>query len=129
MDKEIKQKAYETGLKAESLAVEYLTAQGYAIREKRWKPGGVKGEIDIIAQKDNVMVFVEVKARAEGIEEALEAVDRKKRRNMALGADKYLQMQPQWFEYRYDIIAVDPTKNPPMLTHIPDAFESPVFTK
>ena len=28
MDKEIKQKAYETGLKAESLAVEYLTAQG-----------------------------------------------------------------------------------------------------
>ena len=117
----------DIGKWGEQMAVDCLTTEGWIIRERNWRLGHL--EVDIIAQKDNVMVFVEVKARAEGIEEALEAVDRKKRRNMALGADKYLQMQPQWFEYRFDIIAVDPTQDPPTLEHIPDAFESPLFTK
>ena len=124
-----KQEAYELGLKAEAIATDYLVSQGYAIKERRWKPLTGKGEIDIIAQIGSTIVFVEVKARSEGAYEAIEAVDRKKRRYMALGADKYLGQQPLWFEYRFDIIAVDPTKEPPEVNHIPDAFLSPLFSK
>lgn len=121
--------AYDLGMRAEALAEEYLVASGYAIRERRWKPGAGKGEIDIIAQTGGTLVFVEVKSRAEGLHEAIEAVDRRKRRNMALGADKYLRTQPLWYEYRYDIIAVDLAKEPAEIQHIPDAFLSPLFSK
>ena len=124
-----RKEAYELGLKAEQIAADYLAASGYAVRERRWRPAKGKGEIDIIAQAGSTIVFVEVKARTEGTAEALEAVDRKKCRDIALGADKYLRMQPLWYEYRYDIITVDPNGEPPVINHIPDAFLSPLFSK
>ncbi|MCM1006185.1 MAG: YraN family protein [Prevotella sp.] len=129
MTKEEKQKAYADGLKAEQAAVDYLTINGYAIRERRWKPLHGKGEIDIIASKGKIMAFVEVKARQSGIDEAISAVDNKKIRAMAFGADKYLNMQPYWYEYRFDIIAIDLSQTPPEIQHIPDAFLAPLITK
>lgn len=63
MDKQAKRgAAYEWGMEAEQIAADYLLARGYVIRERRWRCGASKKEIDIIAEKDAVMVFVEVKA-------------------------------------------------------------------
>ena len=53
------------GQVAEQLASEYLMAKGYTIRERNWRPKGSHLEVDIITQADNVIVFVEVKARTD----------------------------------------------------------------
>lgn len=49
------------GLKGERLTIKYLKKQGYKILEKNYRTNF--GEADIIAKKDNNIVFVEVKAR------------------------------------------------------------------
>lgn len=129
MHSQKRKQAFEDGLKAESLAKDYLITHGYAIRETRWKPFNGKGEIDIIAAIDSTIVFVEVKARNTGVEQAIDAVDARKVRNITIGADAYLRQQKYWYQYRYDIIAIDLTQTPPTIEHIPDAFLSPLFTK
>src|SRR5882757_3129488 len=54
--------AFRTGLSAESCAAALLMAKGYRILAKRFKTP--HGEIDLVAKKRNLLVFVEVKARA-----------------------------------------------------------------
>jgi Uncharacterised protein family UPF0102 len=63
--------AFHRGLSAESRAALLLIAKAYRILARRWKTPF--GEIDIVARRRGVLVFVEVKARA-SIPEALEAV-------------------------------------------------------
>ena len=50
------------GKKGETIAKEYLLEKSYSIVEKNWRY--VKAEIDLIAQKEDVIVFVEVKTRS-----------------------------------------------------------------
>jgi len=54
--------AFRTGLSAEARAAAYLMAKGYRILAKRFRTP--VGEIDLVARRRNVVVFVEVKARA-----------------------------------------------------------------
>lgn len=49
------------GFLAENIAVEFLKNKGYIIRERNWIFKKI-GEIDIIAQKDKLLNFVEVKS-------------------------------------------------------------------
>jgi len=51
----------KTGKQGEDIAVEMLRTKGYVILERNWK--NKFGEIDIIAKKDGVLVFVEVKTK------------------------------------------------------------------
>ena len=83
--------ANDWGHDAEMLARDYLISQGYTVREMNWRIGSAL-EIDIIAQMENVIVFVEVKARKS--KDPVEAVDRKKRSKMVIGANAYLNAQP-----------------------------------
>ena len=53
--------AFQRGLSAESRAALLLIAKAYRILERRWKTPF--GEIDIIARRRGVVVFVELKAR------------------------------------------------------------------
>ncbi len=64
-------KTYQFGLLAEKIAINFLQIKGYKILNHRYKTKF--GEIDLIAQKDNFIVFVEVKARKKStnIEEIL----------------------------------------------------------
>src|SRR5258705_10354744 len=54
--------AFRTGLSAESRAAAFLMAKGYRILAKRFRTP--HGEIDIVARRRNLIVFIEVKARA-----------------------------------------------------------------
>jgi putative endonuclease len=108
--------AFQRGLSAESRAALLLIAKAYRILERRWKTPF--GEIDIIARRRGVVVFVEVKARA-SVDEAVEAVtDRTKRR--VIGA-----ADPQYANggMRFDVIVVTPGKMP---RHIVNAFSAEV---
>lgn len=54
-------RALKTGLAAEVLAIIYLTFKGYRLLARRY--GGKGGEIDLIARRGKMIIFVEVKAR------------------------------------------------------------------
>lgn len=115
----------ELGEWGERLAREYLIVNGYSIMDHNLHLG--RKEVDIIATKGNRMVFVEVKTRASGLDEALEAVDDKKIRRLVRAADSVLGRMTLPFEYQFDIIAIIGTpEGGHELHHYPDAFFPPL---
>jgi putative endonuclease len=109
-----------TGFNGEDLAVEHLHQQGYRIVQRNLRMG--KAEIDVIARKDGLLVFVEVKTRTNdsfGYPE--EFVNRRKQRLILNAADTYIQKIGWQDDIRFDIIAIT-LSSPPDLFHIEDAF-------
>src|SRR5581483_5967082 len=76
--------AFQRGLSAESRAALLLIAKAHRIVARRWKTPF--GEIDIIARRAGVVVFVEVKARA-SLDEAVEAVTERTKRRVIAAAE------------------------------------------
>lgn len=95
----------EIGAKGEQLAVDHLRQQGYEILATNWRAR--KFEIDIIAKKENEIVFVEVKTRSSNyFENPEEAVTPAKQKHLVNGANHYLQTYDDEVEARFDVIAV-----------------------
>ncbi len=86
-----------------------------------------RGELDIIARRGPTLAFVEVKARRTASCGAPEdAVDARKRRQVARLAELWMAVRP-WAlrgvdEVRFDVIAVDATREPARVRHLPAAF-------
>lgn len=114
----------DIGKWGEDLACQLLVSQGYAIVERNWKMNHL--EVDIIASKDNMMVFVEVKTRRAADTDPVEAVNRRKRQRTIGAADVYLRSHPFALEYRFDIISVTGEPGQVQIEHIPDAFFPPL---
>ena len=114
--------AFQHGLSAESRAALLLIAKAYRILEGRWRTPF--GEIDIIARRRGVVVFVEVKARG-SVDEAVEAVTDRTKRRVIGAADLWLARHPQYTNsgIRFDVIVVTPGKLP---RHIVTAFSAGV---
>jgi len=112
--------AFRVGISAESRAAAWLVAHGFRILARRWKCR--LGEIDIVAARRHLLVFVEVKARA-SLDEAAEAVTPRQKQRIAAAAEAWLAAfpQPTIRDMRFDAILVAPGKLP---RHIPAAFES-----
>lgn len=112
----------DLGHKGEDMAAEYLQQEGYCILNRNWTNKGHK-EIDIIAVKDDVVVFVEVKTRRQGsITTPLSAVDGRKQHRICLAADSYLKSYRIDFPYRFDIICIVYNEKASRIDHIIDAF-------
>ncbi|MGA9340640.1 MAG: YraN family protein, partial [Pseudolabrys sp.] len=71
-----RQAAFRVGISAESRAAAFLIAKGFRILARRWR--SPVGEIDIVARRRQLLVFVEVKARA-SLEEPAESVNERQR--------------------------------------------------
>lgn len=112
--------AYDFGLFAEEVAAQKYIQEGYTILERRWKLG--KTEIDLIVQKDDVIVIVEVKARKTNEDDAILSVTPDKRRRMIKAADVYLRRQIGSYDYRFDIVAVAGSQEQYKVAMIKDAF-------
>src|SRR3982075_1184964 len=82
-----RQVAFRTGISAESRAAAFLIAKGFRILARRWR--SPVGEIDIVARRRGLLIFVEVKAR-DTIEEAAEAVSDVQQRRIAAAAEAWL---------------------------------------
>ncbi|MBB6609782.1 YraN family protein [Pontibacter sp. Tf4] len=109
-----------TGQYGERLAQQYLQQQGYSIQERNYRHK--RAEIDIIAKKDNVLVFVEVKTRTTdkfGFPE--EAVSARKEEMLLGAAEAYILATGWEQDIRFDIMAVTLTV-PPTIEHFEDAF-------
>ena len=112
----------DLGRHGESLAKAHLEASGYEILDENWTHG--KAEIDLIAYKDKVIIFTEVKTRTgNGFGEPEDFVDTRKQKLLANAADEYIYLMDHQGEVRFDIIAIlfDNSKNY-KLNHIEDAF-------
>jgi len=117
----------------EERAQAYLKSKGFHIRHVNWHnmtPSGKMGnlELDIVAQKDEWLVVVEVKTRStETFEHPEEAITKKKIRNIVNATHEYI-MQYDWQgETRFDVISVIPHGQDFLIEHIEDAFLSPLF--
>jgi len=112
----------ELGHIGEDMAADFLQQNGYCILDRNWRNKGRK-EIDIIAIKDDVVVFVEVKTRRQGsLTTPLSAVDGRKQHRICLAADSYLKTYRIDSRYRFDIICIVYNKKASSVEHIEDAF-------
>ena len=95
----------DTGNKAEEMATEFLIKKGYTILTRNYIFG--KGEIDIIAEKDNWMVFVEVRARSEVIYGFPEQTISKAKASLIMKTAENYVYQKDWRgKIRFDIISI-----------------------
>jgi len=82
------------GRAGEQRAVEHLTARGYAILDRNWRCA--QGEIDIVAQRDGALCFVEVKTRrSELYGHPFEAIDQRKLRRLWRLAFAWAEAHPE----------------------------------
>jgi putative endonuclease len=106
------------GQKAEEKAALFLRDKGYEILEKNYRYK--KSEIDIIARKENVLTFVEVKYRSKNSYGDPEAsVDEKKETQVLGGAENYIFEKDWNGEVRFDIISILSDRS---IEHFEDAF-------
>src|SRR5499427_10064330 len=82
-----RQIAFRTGISAESRAAAFLIAKGFRILARRWK--SPVGEIDIIARRRSLLIFVEVKAR-DTLDDAAWAVSDRQRQRIIAAAEAWL---------------------------------------
>jgi putative endonuclease len=110
------------GRRGEDLAHRYLQRAGYAVVARNYKPG-TDSEIDIVARKDELVVFVEVKSRRSMEYGAPErAMDAEKQKHIVRAARTYTTRAGiEWNRVRFDVISVVFTK-PPSVLHQQDAF-------
>ncbi|AZA87509.1 endonuclease [Chryseobacterium shandongense] len=112
------------GKKAEDLAADFLLKNGYKILVRNFRYQ--KAEIDIIAEKNNLIIICEVKARSTDVFNLpQESVNKKKIKLLVSAADYYLQEFKVLKEVRFDIISLLPDeKQNLVIEHIQDAFEA-----
>jgi putative endonuclease len=113
------------GREGEARAAAYLTARGYRILARNARSGGV--EIDLVAARGRLLVFVEVKTRRSRTAGAPEeAVDARKRARLVRGAAAWLSEQgSRARRARFDVIACecDPAGRW-QIRHWPGAFDA-----
>jgi len=114
----VKKSRNAKGEEGEDVVVDYLMQNSFDIIERNYRFG--KKEIDIIARKNDLIVFVEVKLRTgKKFGVGLESIDYKKRKNIKVASVYYLLSHGfEEVSVRFDVASVDDGK----LTYIENAF-------
>lgn len=109
---------HRAGVAAEALAADALRGNGYQVLEQRFRYG--HSDVDLVARRGAVVVFVEVKSRAdERFGAASEAVTARKQANLVRAASVWLTRHGRaWNSIRFDVITVTDGK----LEWLQDAF-------
>jgi putative endonuclease len=95
----------ETGAYGEQLAVDYFIKAGYIILEKNWRYK--KWEVDIIAHKNDLLHFIEVKSRtSRQFGHPEESVHAKKIKHLIDASAEYLYLHPQWQRIQFDVLSI-----------------------
>ncbi len=111
------------GDRGERAAARYLRGQGLRVLTRGHR--NRFGEIDLIAREGEILVFVEVKARRQGV--PAEAVTPEKQRRLTLAATHFLRMHRMLEQRcRFDVVAIvwPDDRREPQIEHIRDAFEA-----
>ncbi len=112
----------ELGNTGESIAAQFLRKIGYKILAQNYRTK--HGEVDVIAQKDDVVAFVEVKTRTTTYVPISSVVTPTKQRHIAYTAQHYaLTTGIKNKVLRFDIITIQGNGTDHQLNHIPNAFQ------
>lgn len=111
------------GVQGEKIARQFLQKAGYRILEVNWR--GRLGEIDLIAEDGDCLVFIEVKTRrSTACGHPLESIDCRKQRQLIKAAREYLGVHGYEERFcRFDAVAVLQGDGRPQLELIKNAFE------
>jgi putative endonuclease len=116
-------KRQSLGKIGEDLACAELTRRGYAIIDRRYRTRF--GEIDIVARQGDMIVFVEVKARAslQFGDGAAAVTSGKQRRISQMAVDYMVRRRLEDRPCRFDVVSVDLSSEQPIVEVYPDAFD------
>ena len=117
----------EIGNKGESLVAEYVKKKGFIISARNYH--SKYGEIDIIAENNDMVLFIEVKTRSErSLVRPYEYVDKLKQRKLFITADIYLRNNAYGLQPRFDVAEVFVGENGDMRLHyFENAFGAEAF--
>lgn len=116
----------DLGKEGEEAAAAYLQALGYIVRHRNWRSG--KSDLDIVAEKDGILVVAEVKTRRnEEYGHPEDAVTDGRIRHLVASAEAYLNKFEIDLPVRFDIITAVGAKPPFRIEHIEDAFVPPIW--
>ncbi len=95
------------GQRGEHYAAQYLIAHGYTLRERNWRC--TVGELDLVAEKDDVLIFVEVRTRrGDRLGTPEESITPAKRVKLIAAAQTYLDEHGQLDrDWRIDVVAIE----------------------
>jgi len=103
----------QTGFTGEAMAAMHLKEKGFVILEQNWRHS--HWEVDIIASKDGILHFIEVKTRrTKKFGHPEESVGKKKIQNLINAAEEYLYQFPLWKRIQFDILSITILKNEPI---------------
>ncbi len=109
------------GKQGEEIAVAYLIEKGYGVVCRNFRY--LKGEIDIIARKNDLLAMVEVRARRnDQIIKIADTVSRKKIALLVLTADRFVTERNLDVEVRFDIITILKNERIFKIEHLEGAF-------
>ncbi len=109
------------GKEGELIAFMFLQKEGFRILKTNWRYQ--KAEVDIIAQKDDFLAFIEVKTRgSKKFGKPEEAIDNKKITLYKDAVEGYLKQSPSQKEIRFDVISIVIVKDETQIEYFPDAF-------
>ena len=109
------------GKDGELIAFMVLQRDGFAILETNWR--FQKAEVDIIAQKDGFLIFIEVKTRgSKKFGNPSDSIDKKKINLYKDAVEGYLEQYPSELEVRFDVVNIIIGKDETEIEHIPNAF-------
>ena len=100
----------QVGNLGEQIATDFLKRKGYKILERNFR--NKWGEIDIIAKKKNILVFVEVKTLIDGSNDKEasflpeDKIDWKKKKQLLKMSEIYLSQKEKAFDLPYEIDAI-----------------------
>lgn len=102
-----------TGNRGEAMAAAYLAGQGFSIMHQNWRFS--HWEVDVIAEKQGILHFFEVKTRlTKKYGHPEEAVGAKKIQNLINAAEEFLYQHPQWQRIQYNILSITILKDEPV---------------
>ena len=112
----------DLGKKGEQLAQDYLVSKDYKIRHTNWR--SERCELDIVAEKNNLLIIVEVKTRStDYFGSPTEAVTNKKIKRIIHAAQNYISMFDLNMDTRFDVISILPDSSETYkIEHIENAF-------
>ncbi|MDR0558691.1 MAG: YraN family protein [Prevotellaceae bacterium] len=97
--------SYDFGKHGEKQAIAFLQKAGYNILEKNWRSG--HKELDIIAEYDNELHIIEVKARTSDLwQTSTDVVGIKKQKNIIDAAEEYIKKKQLDLPVVFDIIYI-----------------------
>jgi len=109
------------GKEGELIAFMFLQKENFHILKTNWRYK--KAEVDIIAQKDGFLVFIEVKTRSsKKFGRPTDTIDKKKIALYKDAAEGYLEQYPTEAEIRFDVVSIIIGKDGTQIEHIPNAF-------